>query len=138
MKSEGRLLHERWELYDTAHAVFRPKHMEPEELEQGYAWLYRRLFSHASIWRRRPESAGAVLPYLGMSYFYKRANWLWPWLVRHRLTHALWAPLVEASRRRHVRYRRTLTGLAHCDHGGPGKADHNDRRRSRLPIYAGV
>ncbi len=38
-----------------AHAVFRPKHMTPEELEHGYAWIYQRLFSHASIWRRRPE-----------------------------------------------------------------------------------
>ena len=34
---------------DTAHAVFRPRHMTPAELEQGYAWLYRTLFSHASI-----------------------------------------------------------------------------------------
>jgi hypothetical protein len=26
-----------WSLYDTGHAVFRPKHMSPEELEHGYA-----------------------------------------------------------------------------------------------------
>ena len=45
----------RLEPYDTAHAVFRPRHMTAEELERGYAWMYRRLFSHASIWRRRPE-----------------------------------------------------------------------------------
>ena len=36
MEAEGRLLHRDWTLYDTAHAVFRPKHMSPEELEQGY------------------------------------------------------------------------------------------------------
>src|SRR2546426_2188445 len=45
MEGEGRLLHRDWALYDTAHAVFRPKHMSPEELEQGYAWIYQRLFS---------------------------------------------------------------------------------------------
>src|SRR5262249_19735378 len=28
MESQGRLLHRDWSLYDTAHAVFRPKHME--------------------------------------------------------------------------------------------------------------
>src|SRR5579863_6347992 len=55
MEAEGRLLHRDWTRYDTGHAVFRPKHMTPEELEQGYAWIYERLFSHASIWRRRPE-----------------------------------------------------------------------------------
>ena len=34
-RREGRLLHRDWTLYDTAHAVFRPKHMTPEELEHG-------------------------------------------------------------------------------------------------------
>ena len=53
MEAKGRLLHRDWSLYDTAHAVFSPRHMSAEELEQGYAWIYQRLFSHASIWRRR-------------------------------------------------------------------------------------
>ena len=69
---EGRLLHKDWRLYDTSHAVFRPRHMSPEELEAGYAWCYNRLFSHASIWRRRPADWRAVPPYLAMSYLYKR------------------------------------------------------------------
>jgi len=30
MEAAGRLLHRDWALYDTAHAVFRPKHMSPE------------------------------------------------------------------------------------------------------------
>jgi radical SAM superfamily enzyme YgiQ (UPF0313 family) len=29
MEAEGRLLHRNWELYDTSHAVFRPKNMSP-------------------------------------------------------------------------------------------------------------
>ena len=95
MESEQRLLHRDWSLYDTAHAVFRPKHMTPEELEQGYAWVYSRLFSRASIWRRRPEDWRAVLPYLGMSYLYKRSNRLWHQLIKHDLVHAVWSPLVE-------------------------------------------
>lgn len=108
MKAEGRLLHEDHRLYDTAHTVFRPKHMTPEELDQGYAWLYRRLFSHASIWRRRPSDPEAVLSYLGMSYLYKRSNLLWHLLIRSRLTRAVWAPLVEHTRRRHVAFRERL------------------------------
>ena len=77
MESQGRLLHRDWTLYDTAHAVFRPKHMTPEELEHGYAWIYQRLFSHTSIWRRRPEDWRAVPLYLAMSYLYKRSNRFW-------------------------------------------------------------
>ena len=113
MEAEGRLLHHDWSLYDTAHAVFRPRHMSPEELEAGYAWMYRRLFSHASIWQRRPADRRAVAPYLAMSYLYKRSNRLWRFLIAHHLVHAVWRPLVEATRRRHVRFRKQLdTGEA--------------------------
>jgi radical SAM superfamily enzyme YgiQ (UPF0313 family) len=108
MAAEGRLLHRDWTLYDTAHVVFRPKHMTVEELAEGYAWLYRRLFSHASIWRRRPQDWRAVAPYLAMSYLYKRSNRLWHLLIRYRLTHAVWWPLVEWTRRRHLGFRRRL------------------------------
>jgi hypothetical protein len=108
MEAEGRLLHKNWNLYDTAHVVFQPKHMSPEELRDGYEWCYERLFSHVSIWRRRPDDAAAVLPYLAMSYLYKRSNRIWHLLIKHRLTHAVWRPLVELTRRRHVRFRRQL------------------------------
>uniref|UniRef100_Q01NY7 Radical SAM domain protein n=1 Tax=Solibacter usitatus (strain Ellin6076) TaxID=234267 RepID=Q01NY7_SOLUE len=112
MAAQGRLLHRDWSLYDTAHAVFRPKHMSADELEEGYAWIYQRLFSHASIWRRRPEDRRAVAPYLAMSYLYKRSNRFWHLLIKHRLVHRVWRPLVELTRMRHVRFRRTLEGAA--------------------------
>jgi radical SAM superfamily enzyme YgiQ (UPF0313 family) len=108
MEQEGRLLHCDWSLYDTAHAVFRPRHMSPEELEAGYAWIYQRLFSHASIWRRRPEDWRAVAPYMAMSYLYKRSNRLWRLLIKHDLVHAVWRPLVELTRRRHSHFRARL------------------------------
>jgi radical SAM superfamily enzyme YgiQ (UPF0313 family) len=108
MQREGRILHQDWARYDTAHCVFRPVHMSPEQLEAGYAWAYRELFSLRSIWARRPEQAAAVLPYLTMSILYKKMNRLWPLLIRHRLTHTAWQPLVELSRRRHLRFRRRL------------------------------
>ncbi|HEY6990390.1 MAG TPA: radical SAM protein [Bryobacteraceae bacterium] len=108
MEAEKRLLHRDWSLYDTAHAVFRPKHMSPEELEEGYAWIYRRLFSHTSIWRRRPADWRAVPPYLAMSYLYKRSNRFWRLLIKHHLVHAAWRPLVELTRFRHIRFRKEL------------------------------
>ncbi len=108
MEAEGRLLHRDWTRYDTGHVVFRPRHMTPEQLAEGYSWCYRRLFSHASIWRRRPRDFRAVLPYLAMSYLYKRSNRLWYRLIRHRLTARVWRGLVEWTRRRHLRFRRRL------------------------------
>src|SRR5579871_989587 len=68
MEREGRLLHKDWSRYDTAHVVFRPKQMSEQQLAEGYTWCYERLFSHPSIWRRRPDTIAATLPYLAMSY----------------------------------------------------------------------
>jgi radical SAM superfamily enzyme YgiQ (UPF0313 family) len=106
LDAEGRLLHRNWDLYDTAHAVFRPKHLTPEELELGYDWLYRRLFSHASIWRRRPEEVSEWPVYFGGAYLYKRSNRLWRFLIKRGLVHRAWRPLVTRAAARHRRLRR--------------------------------
>jgi radical SAM superfamily enzyme YgiQ (UPF0313 family) len=127
MESEGRLLHQDWSKYDTAHVVFRPKHLTPEQLAEGYQWCYRRLFSHASIWRRRPQDPRAVPAYLAMSYLYKRSNLFWHLLIKYRLTARVWRPLVELTRRRHVRFR---AGLEQEDAGAKG--------RSSAVVSAGV
>jgi radical SAM superfamily enzyme YgiQ (UPF0313 family) len=111
-EAEGRLLHRDWSLYDTSHVVFRPRHMTPEQLMDGYAWTYDRLFSHASIWRRRPRDLSAVLPYLAMSHLYKKSNRLWEFLIRHRLTGTVWRPIVEWTRVRHLGFRRRLAAEA--------------------------
>jgi radical SAM superfamily enzyme YgiQ (UPF0313 family) len=103
-----RIVHRDWRLYDTAHVVFEPSRMTAEQLFAGYQWCYRRLFSHRSIWRRRPRDWRAVLPYLAMSYLYKRSNRIWHLLIRYRLTALIWRPLIELSRRRHLRFRRRL------------------------------
>jgi radical SAM superfamily enzyme YgiQ (UPF0313 family) len=108
MQREGRLLHTNWQLYDTANVVFLPRQMTPRQLMDGYEWCYRRLFSTPSIWRRRPVDWRAVPAYLAMSYLYKRCNTLWPLLIRSRLVGPVWRPLVELTRRRHVRFRQRL------------------------------
>ena len=110
LEAEGRILHRNWDLYDTAHVVFRPQHLSCAALAEGYAWCYDRLFSHRCIWRRRPADWHAVAAYLAMSYLYKRSNRFWHLLIRHQLTAAVWRPLIEHSRRRHLRLRERLSG----------------------------
>ena len=118
LETQGRILHRHWDLYDTAHVVFQPRKMSVEQLAAGYAWCYEQVFSLRSIWRRRPLQWNQALPYLAMSLLYKKSNWLWPLLIRHRLTHRTWWPLVEVSRRRHVRWRQQMLGQ---EHGGAGQ-----------------
>jgi len=139
LEAEGRLLHRDWSLYDTAHVVFRPKHMSPEELEHGYAWLYQRLFSHQSIWRRRPTDVRAVPPYLLMSYLYKRSNWLWQQLIERNLTHRVWSPLVHWTTLRHLRFRAQLAAQP-LPGEGPSAAcgAATPRRRSLSVVSASV
>ena len=105
LADDGRLLHTDWSRYDTAHAVFQPRHMTPRLLERGYQWCYRQLFSAGGIWRRRPQTVTDVPPYLLMSTLYKHANRVWPRVIRHRLTRAVWRPLIELGRRRQLRRR---------------------------------
>ena len=108
LEEQGRLLHRDWRLYDTAHVVFRPARMTPEQLSLGYQSCYERLFSHRAIWRRRPEDWRAVPSYLGMSYLYKRSNPIWQFLIANGLTAKVWRPLVRLSRHRHLAFRRRL------------------------------
>jgi radical SAM superfamily enzyme YgiQ (UPF0313 family) len=131
LEAEGRILHCDWDQYDTAHVVFEPKHMSPEQLDSGYAWCYDRLFSHRSIWKRRPEDRSAVLSYLAMSYLYKRSNRFWHRLIRHRLTAAVWRPLIEHSRRRHRVFREALATRS------PQEGEGGDARASQV-VSAGV
>jgi radical SAM superfamily enzyme YgiQ (UPF0313 family) len=119
LEREGRILHRNWELYDTAHAVFRPKQMTAEQLEQGYAYCYRQLFALSSIWQRRPARWGAIPGYLGMSLLYKRCNRLWPFLIRHQLTGVMWRPLVELSRWSHLHFRRKISRQRTSNTNGP-------------------
>jgi radical SAM superfamily enzyme YgiQ (UPF0313 family) len=100
LEAEGRLLHRDWERYDTAHVVFKPKHLTPDELLLGYDWLYRRLFSHRSIWARRPEARPDLPTYFAGAYLYKHSNRLWRFLIEHRLVHVAWRPLIELARLR--------------------------------------
>jgi hypothetical protein len=52
-----------------------------------------------------------------MSLLYKRSNWLWPLLIRWRLVGPVWRPLVELTRRRHLRFRARLAAQG----AGPGQ-----------------
>ena len=120
LESEGRILHRNWDAYDTAHVVFAPKHMSAAELDRGYAWCYGELFSHRSIWKRRPADSRAILAYLAMSYLYKRSNRIWHLLIRHGATGAIWRPLIEHSRHRHLKFR---AHLERVNEGAPVTAD---------------
>ena len=52
LAAEGRLLSERWSLYDGSHVVYRPKTLTPEALLSGYHQAFKETFSLASVFDR--------------------------------------------------------------------------------------
>lgn len=72
MKAENRIIDDDFSHYDTAHVVFQPKNMSPQELYEGYLSVYRKVFSIANIFRRIPRSSHQILPYLFFNFFYRK------------------------------------------------------------------
>ncbi|MFO7923261.1 MAG: radical SAM protein [Bacteroidales bacterium] len=52
LSAEKRLLHTRWEHYDTQHVVFKPKNMTPSRLEEGFRQAYKKTYRISSIVKR--------------------------------------------------------------------------------------
>jgi radical SAM superfamily enzyme YgiQ (UPF0313 family) len=52
MERQGRILTKDWRRYDYGTALVRPKQMSPEQMMEGFGWLYRRFYSLPSIVRR--------------------------------------------------------------------------------------
>ncbi len=58
LETEGRLLHTDWRYYDTQHAVIRPRHMSPRELDRGLLRAYEQTFRFLPSLRRSRASGG--------------------------------------------------------------------------------
>jgi radical SAM superfamily enzyme YgiQ (UPF0313 family) len=84
LDSEGRILHRRWDLYDTRHAVFQTRGMSPATLEAGYWRAYRDFYRWGSIVRAagtKPTWAGR-LRHLAYAGGWKKLEPLWGVVIR--------------------------------------------------------
>jgi radical SAM superfamily enzyme YgiQ (UPF0313 family) len=94
--SQGRLLHQNWDLYDTRHAVFQPARMSTAVLEQGYWQAYQEFYRWGSIFNSawtKPDWPGK-LRHLGYAGGWKKFEPLWDWVIRFKqVSHVL--PLLE-------------------------------------------
>lgn len=63
LDNEKRILHQDWSKYDGQHVVFEPRHMSPNELQNGHERVWREVYRWRHIARRtkiRLENAGLV------------------------------------------------------------------------------
>ena len=126
MDRAGRLLHHRWALYDTRHAVFRPARMSPSALESGYRRAYERFYRWSSIFRAAGAKEGLIrrLRHVAYSGSWKKLEGLWDCLIRLGcLQHAL--PALEAVLAGFGRHRAAGRGGLEAprrrDQAGPGR-----------------
>jgi len=52
LEDEGRLLHKDWNKYDIQTAVFKPKNMTTEELQNGFNWVVQQIYSFPAAYKR--------------------------------------------------------------------------------------
>ncbi len=84
LQREGRLLHHCWERYDTNHAVFRPLHMTPAQLEEGHRRARRLFASWSSIFERSRGLPGAWKR-IAYNIAWMRIDPLWVAIIRSGL-----------------------------------------------------
>ena len=75
--------------YNTSNVVFQPANMTPEQLRNGYLWLYRNFYSWKNIIKRLPDSHRQRLPYLLFNLIYRKYGKLTSQFARLGFMHAL-------------------------------------------------
>lgn len=97
MASEGRIVTNDWNLYDTRHVVYRPAKLKPEALKEGYDWAYREFYRWGAI--ARAALHHGTVKHQAKHFFYA-AGWkkfepLWDVIIRARQLTCV-TPLLEA------------------------------------------
>ena len=80
MEAEGRIICDDLSLYNTANVVFRPAKMTAEELQAGYLWMYRQIYSFRNILRRMPRKPDQRAAYLMFNLLYRKFGRFSDWL----------------------------------------------------------
>ena len=97
MASQGRLVTQNWDLYDTRHVVYRPIGLSPEDLKHGYDWAYRAFYRWSSIFRAASAHASAkhALKHVAYSAGWKKFEPAWNAVIRIKQLSQM-RPMLEA------------------------------------------
>ena len=96
MRDSGRILHDRWDVYDTRHCVYRPARMDGATLEAGYWRAYRKFYTWGSILRgaRAKRNWRSGVRHFAYASAWKKFEPMWDAIIRtKRVAHML--PILE-------------------------------------------
>jgi len=96
MQQEGRMLHDNWDLYDTRHTVYQPKHLMPGQLEDGYWQAYKDFYRWGSILRgaAAKDTWSGRLRHFAYAAGWKKFEPLWDMVIRAKQLGAM-TPVLE-------------------------------------------
>jgi radical SAM superfamily enzyme YgiQ (UPF0313 family) len=72
LEDENRITDFNLRKYNTSNVVFRPRRMTPDELREGYEWIYREFYSLKNILKRKPENRSLLAPYFLFNFGYRK------------------------------------------------------------------
>ena len=97
IEAEERLLHRRWNEYDTRTVVHQPgPHLSAAQLKAGYDWAYREFYSWTNITRASfvHDSLKHQLKHFAYAGGWKRFEPLWNFMIKTRQLNSM-RPLLE-------------------------------------------
>lgn len=69
---EGRIIDFDTNNYNTSNVVYKPKNMNPNELYQGYLWIYDQFYSFKNIMKRLPADKKQWASFLLFNFGYRK------------------------------------------------------------------
>ncbi len=97
METDNRLLHRKWDLYDTRHVVYKTKSLTAAELEQGYHWAYDSFYSWSNIYKAsmQHETLKYRIKHFAYAGGWKKFEPLWNFIIKTKGLNKM-LPLLEA------------------------------------------
>ncbi len=72
LDEEGRIFNRDWSKYHTGEVVYRPLMMTVDELQKGYNWIYREMYSYRNILKRVFRTHKNIFSRAAINYSYRR------------------------------------------------------------------
>lgn len=97
LESQGRLITNNWDLYDTRNVVYKTTKLTPKELKNGYDWAYKEFYSWSNIYKAsmNHESNKHKLKHFFYSGGWKKFEPVWNFLIKTKNLNSM-LPVLES------------------------------------------
>ncbi len=97
MEQEGRILHKKWDRYDTRQVVYKTVGLTAAELKEGYDWAYKSFYSWSNILKAslQHEDLKHKIKHFAYAGGWKKFEPLWNFMIKTKGLNKM-LPLLES------------------------------------------